>query len=237
MKLETYTRKPFHVSAVQVTQDNMAEVAERFGGTILQETKTFTDDTDETKTKKKQVPFIKVDVYRPLNARQTKAFPGDWVLESDAGLKIYTQTAFDNAFALSDEVVYTEAQSQAHVDSSTEDIYEQDRNARAYGWAVGRGEAIEDVVQTTSDNPFLEKDWANSITVHDVGVVLAEETPQQVFDSFMEEATAQRELAEHQAETAKQQAIFGENPVAEDEDIDEETVRARLIAELEEMKA
>lgn len=42
----------------------------------------------------------------------------------------------------------------------TEDeIQEMDRNARAYGWEIGRGQAIGPEIDTTPGNPFLDPDW------------------------------------------------------------------------------
>lgn len=38
-----------------------------------------------------------------------------------------------------------------------------DRNARAYGWEVGRGQEIGSEVQTSDDNPFLDPDWRDRI--------------------------------------------------------------------------
>lgn len=85
MQIDTqgYTRKPFRVDAIQVTESNMKHVAEWCGGTI---------------TEGKDSQFIKVDVHRPLNERQTKAFVNDWVLRSESGFKVYTEKAFANSF-------------------------------------------------------------------------------------------------------------------------------------------
>lgn len=97
LKIEQYTRKPFPVDAVQVTEENLNEVAKWCGGDIHTSTKTLRNDAGE-ETGKIKLPFIKVDVHRPLNDRQTKAFVGDWVLKSDSGFKVYTLKAFDNSF-------------------------------------------------------------------------------------------------------------------------------------------
>lgn len=97
LKIEHYTRKPFPVEAVQVTEENLNEVAKWCGGDIHTSTKTLRNDAGE-ETGKIKLPFIKVDVHRPLNDRQTKAFVGDWVLKSESGFKVYTLKAFDNSF-------------------------------------------------------------------------------------------------------------------------------------------
>lgn len=79
-----YVRKPFEVDAVEVTEDNMQEVAEWCQGTV--------HDIPNGR------PFIKVRVARALNERQTKAFVGDWVLYAGIGFKVYTKKAFNRSF-------------------------------------------------------------------------------------------------------------------------------------------
>lgn len=81
---DTFARKPFHVEAVQVTPENMADVAEWCEGTIH--------------SGKDGARYIKVNVLRPLNARQTKAFVGDWVLAKNNAFKVYTESAFEKTF-------------------------------------------------------------------------------------------------------------------------------------------
>lgn len=83
--LETmkYIRKPFNIDAVQVTGQNLQEVAKWVDGDIR------TDDLGQ---------YVKVRVHRPLNERQTKAYVGDWVLYAGTGYKVYTQKAFSNSF-------------------------------------------------------------------------------------------------------------------------------------------
>ncbi len=90
--LETnkYARKPFHVDAVQVTADNIEEVASWCEGDIVGDA--------ETETR-----YVKVKVYRPITERQTKAFVGDWVLYAGTGFKVYTPKAFEKSFALMQE--------------------------------------------------------------------------------------------------------------------------------------
>lgn len=43
------------------------------------------------------------------------------------------------------------------------DIREIDRNARAYGFEIGRGRPVQDVVASSPDNPFLDPDWASDL--------------------------------------------------------------------------
>ena len=87
-----YMRKPFYVDGIQVTAENLPAVAAWCKGKIERE--------DETRGR---IEFIRVDVLRPLNDRQTKAFVGDWVLHSDTGFKVYTGSAFSRCFVEPDE--------------------------------------------------------------------------------------------------------------------------------------
>lgn len=85
LQTEEYIRKSFPVDAVQITADNMEEVAKWCDGDIRK-----TDKGD---------PFIKVRVHNPLTERQTKGYVGDWVLYAGKGYKVYTQKAFDQSFS------------------------------------------------------------------------------------------------------------------------------------------
>lgn len=92
-----YVRKPFEVQAVQVTEENFEDVASWCGGTIV--TTRAPKEADElTETEEKR--YIKVNVSRPLNERQTQAFVGDWLLEAEKGLKVYADGPFTRNFAL-----------------------------------------------------------------------------------------------------------------------------------------
>lgn len=49
----------------------------------------------------------------------------------------------------------------AEVEASIEEI---DRNARAYGWEIGRGHPLHSTIKVNSpDNPFLDSDWRSKI--------------------------------------------------------------------------
>jgi len=89
MKTEKFIRKPFAVDAIQVTSENMQEVAQWCQGEIL---------TTEASEKRPAENYINVRVVRPLSPRQTRAFVGDWVLYSGTGYKVYTPKAFDRGF-------------------------------------------------------------------------------------------------------------------------------------------
>lgn len=108
IKTEGYSRKPFHVEAVQVTAENIEEVAAWCSGEIRTGKKVVRDE-DNKIIERKEVTFVKVSVHRPLNERQTKGYLGDWVLLSSSGFKVYTERAFEKAFEVdkSDHVTIT----------------------------------------------------------------------------------------------------------------------------------
>lgn len=83
MEPQKFTRKPFDVEALRVTDSNIKEVAEWCGGELLSEG---------------GKAFISVDASKPANERQTKAFVGDWVLFFNKGYKVYLHKAFIGAF-------------------------------------------------------------------------------------------------------------------------------------------
>jgi hypothetical protein len=88
MQTEKYVRKPFYIDAVQVTEENIAEVATWCDGELL--TSSGGEGAKDA--------YVKVRVHRPLNERQTKAFVGDWVLFAGTGYKVYTKKAFEASF-------------------------------------------------------------------------------------------------------------------------------------------
>ena len=91
---EFYSRKSFIVEAIQVTEENLQEVATWCEGEV-QTTSRPQKGSDE----KESVDFVKVKVAnRARNDRQTRAYPGDWLLLSEVGFKVYTDRAFKNAF-------------------------------------------------------------------------------------------------------------------------------------------
>lgn len=95
MQTQKYTRKPFEVEAVQVTKENFEEVAAWCGGTIVTSRSPKSNEglfEDATES------YIKVDVARPLNERQTKAYVGDWLLSAARGFKVYADGPFCRNF-------------------------------------------------------------------------------------------------------------------------------------------
>lgn len=81
---QKYERRTFVVEAVQVSRENMPQVIQWSGGTLLE------DDLHR--------PYISIDVNRPMNPKQTMAYEGDWVLKTSTGFRIYTNHAFDRSF-------------------------------------------------------------------------------------------------------------------------------------------
>lgn len=88
-----YVRRPFTVLGVQVTEENMQDVADWCDGRIF-------------KTKD-SAPFIRVPISagNPKYSRtyRSRAFPSDWVLDSGKSFKVYTNKAFETAFELNEE--------------------------------------------------------------------------------------------------------------------------------------
>jgi hypothetical protein len=86
-----YIRKPFTVKAVEVTAENMEEVAKWCRGTIRTEPSSENGQGEGQK-------YIKVEVKRAISERQTRAMVGDMVLRAGSGFKVYTPKAFAQSF-------------------------------------------------------------------------------------------------------------------------------------------
>lgn len=90
LETKQYVRKPFHIDAVQVTSENIEEIAR------------WVDS--EIRSDRQDGRYVKVRVHNPRNEKQTKAFVGDWVLYAGTGYKVYTDKAFRKDFQqVSDE--------------------------------------------------------------------------------------------------------------------------------------
>lgn len=83
LELKHYTRKQFHVKGIDVTEDNMEDVAKWTKGEIKED---------------EEGRYIDVPVHRPLNKKQKQARVGSFVLLSDTGFKVYTDRAMANSF-------------------------------------------------------------------------------------------------------------------------------------------
>lgn len=95
IKPETYLRRTFEIEAVRITEENFHEVALW----CLAEEKVQTRPAKRGEVGyTKEVPYLKVEVLRPLNEKQTMAFIGDWVLKTGTSFKIYSDIAFHKNF-------------------------------------------------------------------------------------------------------------------------------------------
>lgn len=125
---QKYVRKPFEVEAVEVTAENMQDVALWCGGTVL-------DLEDGMRSASLSQQYIKVQVKKPLSERQTRAHIGDWVLlattsdrdNGPAGFKVYTPKAFDSSF-------------QKQVDNMLDVVERMDERAKREDIAEEQGE-------------------------------------------------------------------------------------------------
>lgn len=89
LSIKTFSRREYSVDGVQVTTENINDVARWCGGQVMAET---------AKDGVTQVLYIKVDVHRPLNEKQTRAYVSDYVLVSPTGYKVYTERALEKNF-------------------------------------------------------------------------------------------------------------------------------------------
>lgn len=103
METKKYSRRPFDVVAVRVTKTNMDEVAVWCSGEVVETPAKGTARAER---------FIQVDVPTPANERQSRAFPGDYVLLLEGGksFKVYTTKAFNKNFVLSEDQSETPSQ-------------------------------------------------------------------------------------------------------------------------------
>lgn len=91
---------------------------------------------------------------------------GNRLNEIDTGLMIGW---FANAFAAQESKDGTSGY------YSPESVSEIDRCARAYGWEVGRGERIEEVITTHPVNPFMNPNWREEAGLTSEGRVVPPE--------------------------------------------------------------
>lgn len=94
METKKYVRKSFGVEAVQVTEENITEVAEWCDADIQTESK---DDG--------QTAYLRKNIVGATKERQRRAYLGDWVLRSKVGFKFYNNKAFASSFEMKDNGV------------------------------------------------------------------------------------------------------------------------------------
>ena len=85
--LKSYVAKPVPVQAIQITAQNMSQVAKWCGG----ELRSGRHGAEEYK-------YIKVAVFRAANERQTQGRVGDWVIQRGTSFKVYNDLAFRNNY-------------------------------------------------------------------------------------------------------------------------------------------
>jgi hypothetical protein len=81
MEFTTYVRKPFTVEAIEITEDNIAEVAEYVG---------------DLKHKDDGSPFILVD--RRLVPNVFRVYPGFWMTRMGEKVRCYSRKIFREQF-------------------------------------------------------------------------------------------------------------------------------------------
>jgi len=95
-----FTRKTFNVEAIQVTAENMQEVAEWCGGTLKDARDLPRYNTSTTAVWYIRVPVVlsKAKTYRP-----NQAFISSWVVKTGQGFSVYTKKGFGVSFQPTDE--------------------------------------------------------------------------------------------------------------------------------------
>jgi len=88
MESTTFVRKPFEVLAVEITKDNIAEVAKLVG---------------DLKEKEDGTPFILVD--KRLVPNVFRVFPGFWMTKMGDNIRCYSKKIFTDQFVESNEEI------------------------------------------------------------------------------------------------------------------------------------
>ena len=98
MKITTtkYIRKALYVDAIQITEDNLQDLAIWCQGELR--TNTGEELIESLNGANPNAHHIRVRVHNPKNIRQTKGYVGDWILYTERGYKVYTQKAFKASF-------------------------------------------------------------------------------------------------------------------------------------------
>lgn len=111
MEIKKARRKSFDVDYVEVTEDNIREVATWCLG------KVGGSGRDR---------FIRLNDKNAINVRQNKAFIGDFVLESETGFKSYSRKAFHKSFQTYEIPVSHEAHRSAETGKFVTEEYAQE---------------------------------------------------------------------------------------------------------------
>lgn len=81
MEFNTFVRKPFKVEAVEITEDNIEELAEFIG---------------ELREKDNGTPYIQVD--RRLVPNIFRVYPGFWMTRMGDNIRCYSKKIFNEQF-------------------------------------------------------------------------------------------------------------------------------------------
>ncbi len=87
IETKQYIRKSYPVDAVQVTDENMHELAAWCQGDI----RTVKEAGEDRQ-------YIKVRVHQAKNDKQSMAFSTNWILYTESGYKVFTDRAFKKSF-------------------------------------------------------------------------------------------------------------------------------------------
>lgn len=96
-----YVKKPLFVDAVQVTVENMLDIAKWCQGDIRSSSSNEAVDISSDDFNP-EACYVYVRVHSPRVPRQTRAYVGDWLLYTERGYKVYTTRAFEEAFELAE---------------------------------------------------------------------------------------------------------------------------------------
>lgn len=109
MEFKPFARRPFIIEAVQVTKDNIEEIAALGVGTVC--------------TSSAGVPFIKVD--RNVVPHVSRVYIGFWFTRTDRGqIRCYAKKVFDTQYAELDDAAYFALNPYMRDDKKADDVPE-----------------------------------------------------------------------------------------------------------------
>lgn len=92
MKTQLFVRRPLEVEAIQVSKENIYDVAKWCHGRVRRD--------------RNDVKYVKVRVLNSHADMLDEADIGCWILKSERGFKVYTDQAFENSFIPVDDKEY-----------------------------------------------------------------------------------------------------------------------------------
>ena len=105
MQPEKYLTKQREVEAVQVTDENMFDVARWCGGSV---------------TTKNGSTYIAVDSFRPQNQRQKEGHVDDWIVKQGTSFKVFLPAPFQFGFEPKRQVTIENSKDLPYMVNSTE---------------------------------------------------------------------------------------------------------------------